>query len=327
MDHDGLEWLDMQASKEEIMLAVENLHPDHVTNKHILCLFNIMKKGVQKPSWNELKLAFDKIFQSNLINVPDQTFRSYFEKLKREKSKIQTVKDSVHRSIQLKAFDCKIWSLPSEKKRKRKVTEFEQAEVEKRLKTNEDLQPDSTSVLVNEMLVKENKDLKSTNENLKKVIAKLVEENRKLKAYKMQNNIKKLNQSIKRKTKANINWRKKFKILSKKSDAKQLVKIKKSLSETKKSVQKLERTNKLLKKRHRERVQNEKANNINKIAEIRTEHMENINELKERYEDLENQLEGLHISTQSESEFSKDGRAYCHKIRLVRFYCLQYTNL
>ena len=43
MDHDGLEWLDVQASKEEIILAVENLHPDHVTNKYIPCLFNIRK--------------------------------------------------------------------------------------------------------------------------------------------------------------------------------------------------------------------------------------------------------------------------------------------
>ena len=59
------------------------------------------------------------------------------------------------------------------------------------------------------MLLKE--DLKSTNENLKKVIAELVA--RKRKAYKMENNIKKLNQSIKRNTKANINWRKKFRIL------------------------------------------------------------------------------------------------------------------
>ena len=73
----------------------------------------------------------------------------------------------------------------------------------------------------------------------------------------------------------------------------------------------------MLKKRDRERAQNEKVNNINKIADIRTEHKENIYALKERCEDLENQLQGLHISIHSESEFSKDGKAYSHKIRLV----------
>ena len=181
--------------------------------------------------------------------------------------------------------------------------QFEHVEVEKRLESTEDLQAKSKSVLVNEMFVKENKDLKSTNGNLKKVIAELVA--RKRKAYKTENNIKKLNQSIKRKTKVNINCRKKFRILSKKVRCKTMGKNKnkKSLSETKKSLQNLERANKLLKKRNRERAQNEKVNNINKIADIRTEHKENINALKERYEDLENQLEGLHKSIHSESEF------------------------
>ena len=62
MDHDGLEWLDVQASKEEIILAVENLHPDHVTNKHILCLFNIMKKGCKSRHGMNSNLLLIKFF-------------------------------------------------------------------------------------------------------------------------------------------------------------------------------------------------------------------------------------------------------------------------
>ena len=96
------------------MSSLQNVHVDLLTNEVILDIFTYIQE-TRTASWQEIKDIFSHMYGRDLAQTPEQTFRSSFEKVKRERTRLMNNRRT---RDDLSSYLNKPWILQIFKKRK-----------------------------------------------------------------------------------------------------------------------------------------------------------------------------------------------------------------
>ena len=100
--------------KDELLLSLEKLQPDQLTNDLILSILTVMQSKQKIVNWLELRNALSKVFKQNLDTIPDRyNLRNRLLALKRQRRNL--IRDNKPKLDQEK-FLCERWDLPTIKR-------------------------------------------------------------------------------------------------------------------------------------------------------------------------------------------------------------------
>ena len=264
-----------------------------------------------------------------MSGLNDHTFRSLFDRLYIERTKLQKIKLKEVREKEL--FDSKQWTIPkllpkTERNLKRKSTDEDtvpphsETTVKKgkfcefaELVKDEALDKLASE---NKQLVDENTKLKQDNRELEEKILKLRKENHKLRQQKLNGNCSRLQQALKRKSEQVKLWRDKYSSVRNHKGI--IKKLKEPVTKSKESIQKIQKAKKQQTRRHRNKLLELNLDHMYKKSELEVKINQITSEKNEQIQHLENSLNTLKLDDLENRETFNtkyDGKSFHPKIR------------